>query len=282
MESNKRVFDKHRHGTRDAHAKSHGILKGGLTIYDNLPETPRQGIFKKAATYPVIIRLSSAPGDIKNDRVPAPFGMAIKVIDVEGEQVLPARARENAGFSARQYAVYCVRRCEILLEDRTDSRTSRRWPLILSKKSWQLWQAEANKLLEIIGHSSPTLYGLSPKQNHILGETFYSMAAIRYGDYFEKSAAPLSENVQRLTGEPFDAEKNPSLLRDLVKDFSARRGGIWTAHSALHGFRENASWRCFNWVGWKLVPVSANRQNYFNAARHIQPATQFLPMIIYP
>lgn len=222
-ESNKRVFDKHRHGTRDAHAKSHGILKGGLTIYDNLPEALRQGIFKKATTYPVIIRLSSAPGDIKNDRVPAPFGMAIKVIGVEGEQVLPARAREktqdfllvNMPFIAFG-DVKSYWKIEQILERHADD------PDIVKKVTATL-ASGANKLLEIIGHPSPTLYGLSPRQTHILGETFYSMAAIRYGDYFGKiCAAPLSENVRRLTGEPFDAEKNPSLLRDLVKDFFSR------------------------------------------------------------
>ena len=35
---NRQMFDKHRHGIRDAHAKSHGVLKGTLTVYDTLPE----------------------------------------------------------------------------------------------------------------------------------------------------------------------------------------------------------------------------------------------------
>lgn len=33
----RKVFDKHRHVMRGAHAKSHGALKGALTSYDNLP-----------------------------------------------------------------------------------------------------------------------------------------------------------------------------------------------------------------------------------------------------
>jgi hypothetical protein len=37
----------------------------------------------------VVIRLSSAPGDIHSDTIPAPRGMAIKVIGVEGERLLP-------------------------------------------------------------------------------------------------------------------------------------------------------------------------------------------------
>ncbi|WP_430913866.1 hypothetical protein [Methylobacterium sp. sgz302541] len=59
---------------RDAHAKSHGILKGELVVPD-LPEHLRQGLFSRPATYPVVIRLSSAPGDIHSDTIPAPRGM---------------------------------------------------------------------------------------------------------------------------------------------------------------------------------------------------------------
>ena len=33
----RKVFDKHRHARRGAHAKSHCALKGELTIYNNLP-----------------------------------------------------------------------------------------------------------------------------------------------------------------------------------------------------------------------------------------------------
>jgi hypothetical protein len=42
---------------------------------------------------------------------------------------------------------------------------------------------------------------LAGPNNHILGETFHSMAALRYGDYIAKlSVAPLSESVCTLTG----------------------------------------------------------------------------------
>lgn len=224
-DSNRRVFDKHRHGMRDAHAKSHGILKGELTVYDDLPEILKQGIFKNAGTYPLMMRLSSAPGDIKNDRVPTPFGMAVKIIGAQGKQVLPDRQDEttqdfllvNMPFIAFG-DVQAYWKIEQLLEKRADD------PDIVKQITASLAHG-ANKVLGLIGHQSPTLYGLSPQQNHILGETFYSMAAIRYGDYFGKiCAAPLSENVRQLTGKPFDASENPSLVRDLVTDFFTREG----------------------------------------------------------
>ena len=59
---------------RDAHAKSHGFLKGELVVPE-LPEHLRQGLFARPATYSMVIRLSSAPGDIHSDTIPAPRGM---------------------------------------------------------------------------------------------------------------------------------------------------------------------------------------------------------------
>lgn len=86
---NKLKFEKYRHGIRDAHAKSHGILKGELVINPDLPEYLVQGVFKEAKTYPVIIRLSTAPGAIMPDEQPTFRGMAIKIIGVEGTKFLP-------------------------------------------------------------------------------------------------------------------------------------------------------------------------------------------------
>ena len=84
------VFEKDRHAQRDAHAKSHGALKGELQIYDNLPQHLAQGLFAQARTYPIIVRFSTAPGDIQSDAVSAFRGISIKAIGVEGQKVLEA------------------------------------------------------------------------------------------------------------------------------------------------------------------------------------------------
>jgi len=56
--NNQWAFKKYRHGIRDAHAKSHGILRGELTIYPDLPEPYRQGIFATPGPYQVIRQCS--------------------------------------------------------------------------------------------------------------------------------------------------------------------------------------------------------------------------------
>ena len=91
MRASEKVFDKHRHAKRDAHAKSHGILVGHVSVYDNLPAHLAQGVFARPATYPVVIRLSTAFGDIHSDKVPVARGMAIKMLGVPSRQFLPSR-----------------------------------------------------------------------------------------------------------------------------------------------------------------------------------------------
>ncbi len=57
------------HVRRSVHAKSHGVLRGELQVLDGLPETLAQGMFASPGTYPVILRLSTTPGDILDDTV---------------------------------------------------------------------------------------------------------------------------------------------------------------------------------------------------------------------
>ena len=84
---------------RGVHAKSHGIVLGELRVHDGLPPSLAQGLFAKPATYPVVMRLSTIPGDLLDDRVSVPRGVALKVVGVEGERLfvefLDAAARQR-------------------------------------------------------------------------------------------------------------------------------------------------------------------------------------------
>ena len=90
--------DRHRHAHRDAHAKSHAIITGQLTVHDDLPHELAQGIFATPGTHEVVARLSSAPGDIHSDEIPAPRGFALKIIGVEGERLSPDLGGANQDF----------------------------------------------------------------------------------------------------------------------------------------------------------------------------------------
>lgn len=54
---------------------------------DRLPPNLAQGLFARPGSYEAVLRFSTAPGDILDDAVRAPRGMALKVLGVDGEHL---------------------------------------------------------------------------------------------------------------------------------------------------------------------------------------------------
>lgn len=217
--ANQQVAAKHRHGLRDAHAKSHGVLAGELRIQPGLPGHLAQGLFAEPRAYPVIVRLSTAPGDLRSDQVHVQRGMAIKVIGTTGP-----RATDD-GFATQDFLLVNhptipfgtigeYVKLQKLLE--TQPRQS--------DQQLQLSGLAARAAAQVLTRAGrplpPAIETLSTGNHHILGETFHSMAAIRYGDHVAKiSAAPRSDSVRALTGQPIRRKDGESALRDLVAGF---------------------------------------------------------------
>ncbi len=84
---NQTTLEHEEHAYRSVHAKSHALLTGELIVPDDLPRELAQGIFAKEGRYPLVMRLSTVPGDILDDSVSTPRGMAVKIIGVEGERL---------------------------------------------------------------------------------------------------------------------------------------------------------------------------------------------------
>lgn len=220
---NRLMYEKYRHAIRDAHAKSHGILKGELQVYENLPEHLAQGVFSVPKTYPVIVRFSTAQGSINPDKMSAFRGMAIKVIGVEGEKLLPELSDAlTQDFLMVNYPVIPTGtiteylKMQEALEKQADSG--------------QLFQQIAQKAavgvqnaLAAVGLADDT-NALSAPGPHILGDTYFSMAALRFGDYIAKiNVKPLSGNVKELAGKEIDkalieSDENAFLTR-VIEDF---------------------------------------------------------------
>ena len=75
--------------------------------------------------------------------------------------------------------------------------------------------------------------GLARDNDHLLGETYHSMAAIRFGDHIAKiSAAPLSDNVRALTGKDVGTVED-STMRDLVVEHFRDQGAEYQLRAQL-------------------------------------------------
>ncbi|MCU1749971.1 catalase family protein [Pseudomonas sp. 6D_7.1_Bac1] len=87
-----RIVDQHRENIRylrDAHAKAHGCVKAEVQVLADLTPELRQGVFAEAGkTWQATLRLSNGNAYPQFDSVRDARGMAIKLLDVPGTQLL--------------------------------------------------------------------------------------------------------------------------------------------------------------------------------------------------
>lgn len=74
---------------RDAHPKMHGLVKAEFIVDSDLPAELRVGLFAQPGVYQAWIRFSNQNGTIQPDIKGDIRGMAIKVMGVPGEKILP-------------------------------------------------------------------------------------------------------------------------------------------------------------------------------------------------
>lgn len=90
-----RIVDQHREPTRylrDAHAKAHGCVKAEVSVPADLEPALRQGVFNQPGkTWQAWIRLSNGNAYPQFDNMKDARGMAIKLLDVPGKQLLPGQ-----------------------------------------------------------------------------------------------------------------------------------------------------------------------------------------------
>ncbi|WDF46071.1 catalase family protein [Chryseobacterium sp. KACC 21268] len=234
---NKIMFERYRHAVRDAHAKNHGILRGELEIYDNLPEHLAQGLFKKPWKYPVIIRFSTASGMIEPDKKSSQRGMAIKVIGVEGEKFLAEdKDALTQDFLLVNYPIIPTGTVKDYLDQQKKVEEYINTPELFQSVQGAMLVA-GRKIKNLIGKEEDPNHFSIPG-SHILGDRYFSMAAIRYGDYVAKiSIAPKSENVASLHGKDMDENliKNEpeSFLTTIVKNFFENQTAVYELSAQL-------------------------------------------------
>jgi catalase len=227
------IGDRARHAARAVHAKSHGLLKAELNIAGGLSEPFSQGLFSKPGKYPAIARFSTNPGDMLPDSISTPRGMAVKVIGVNGE-MLPGHTGnvtqdfvfvDAKAFPAPDAAEF-LKQVKLLEQHATDSATLKQ---IVSTTA-----RIAEETLEAFGQESALLKGFGHPETHILGETFTSVAPLRYGDYVAKIAfTPASDNLKALTNIKLDHSNDYSALRDAVVMFFKTGTAIWDVQVQL-------------------------------------------------
>jgi hypothetical protein len=212
---------------RGVHAKSHGIVRASLEIPE-LPPVLAQGLFRRPGRYEAVVRLSTAPGDLLDDNISTPRGLALKIFGVEGPRLPGAEDASTQDFvlvngkaflspSAKHFLANLK-----LLAATTDKAEG-------LKKVLSAALQGVESLVEKAGGESPALKGLGghPK-THPLGESYFSAAPIRFGDYVGKiGLKPVSPELTALTDVPVDLDGRPDGLREAVREHFGTQGGTW-------------------------------------------------------
>ncbi|MGI4801756.1 MAG: catalase family protein [Janthinobacterium lividum] len=216
------------HVRRSVHAKGHGLLLGTMRVHDHLAREHAQGMFARPAEYPVVLRLSTTPGDMLDDKISTPRGLALKIIGVEGERLPDSEHDVTQNFVLGNSPAFNVRTSKQFVGNvrHLGSMTDRSETV---KRAISAVSQTAEAILEKVGIHSATLTTYAGQaKTHILGDTFYSQAPVLYGDYAAKvCVAPVSDNLRALSEAPIELAGTRDGLREAVQAFFAREGGTW-------------------------------------------------------
>jgi hypothetical protein len=224
----KAVYGDTRHASRGVHAKGHGILVGELRVLDDLPSHLAQGLFAEGGIFPVIMRFSTIPGDLLDDNVSVPRGVALKVIGVRGPRVHGTEGDSTQDFLFANGPAFAKSHPRSFLHTlKLLAGTTDKAPGL--KKALSFVMRGVEKAIESVGGESATAMTLGGyPEIHILGDTFFSQAPMLYGNFIAKvSLAPASANVQALAKGPIDLKGRPDGIREAVADFFATRNAEW-------------------------------------------------------
>jgi hypothetical protein len=230
----RKVYEDSGRGTRGVHAKSHGLLTGELRVMGGLSPHLAQGLFAEAARFPVVMRLSTIPGDVLDDAVSTPRGMAVKVIGVDGARVPGSEQDRTQDFVLVDGPAFSTPHARKFLSSlKLLASTTDRAPGL--KKILSTVMRGAEKALEAVGGQSSTLMTLGGyPEIHPLGDTYYSQAPILFGDYMAKICiAPVSASLTALIKRAVDLKGKPDGLRDAVVEFFKSQSAEWEVRAQL-------------------------------------------------
>jgi hypothetical protein len=197
-------------------------------VNDDLAPELKQGLFSVAKNYPAIIRFSTAPGDVMADSLSTPRGMAVKVLEVQDMPMLP----EHAGQMTQDFVfvnakAFASPNAKGFLETSKFIEKNLDDPEFIKKAASKLAQG-ANAVMGLVGAHSAALEQIGAPETHVLGETYGSLVAIRYGEYIAKIIfTPKSENLKALKGKHIGVNFHYSALKDAVVEFFKSETAVW-------------------------------------------------------
>ncbi|KAI8938146.1 hypothetical protein NX059_005812 [Plenodomus lindquistii] len=207
-------FDQHRHAFRATHVKTQGVVKGTLTVLDDLPQHLQQGLFKaRGKTYNVAARYASEPVFLQADQEPGPRGLGLRIFGVEGERLegadQDATTQDFFFNNAPMIELTDIDTCLEIMELREKYFDS---PMKLGA---------ATKLrTDAMKQSAP----FSLPNTNMISHSFYTQSAFRYGDWYgHMGLFPVLDEMNQ-SNEKVKSSDSREALRDWLADHFSQHG----------------------------------------------------------
>lgn len=173
-----RIVDQHRESTRylrDAHAKAHGCLQAEVQVLPELASDLRQGVFSEPGkTWQATMRLSNGNAYPQFDSIRDARGMAIKLLDVPGKQLLDdqqqRREQDFVMFSHPNFFVSDVAEYRQNVAAQADGQKMLAFFPEWDPRSWQ------------VRHLFIALATLSPAPQSPTQTTYFSVSPYKFGE----------------------------------------------------------------------------------------------------
>ncbi|OOL37917.1 catalase family protein [Pseudomonas sp. FSL W5-0299] len=207
-----RIVDQHRESTRylrDAHAKAHGCVKAEVQVLPDLTQALRQGVFSEPGkTWQATMRLSNGNAYPQFDSTRDARGMAIKLHDVPGKQLLTdqqSRGEQDfVMFSHPNFFVSDVAEYRQNVAAQADGKKLMAFFPGWDPRTWQ------------VRHLFIALATLSPAPESPTQTTYFSVSPYKFGNAnakFRVTPAPDSCPAYTL---PAQNQKLPNFLRNAL------------------------------------------------------------------
>ncbi|KQT36563.1 catalase family protein [Methylophilus sp. Leaf414] len=215
------------YSTRSVHTSSHGLIYGEMEIYDNLPEQLAQGMFAQPKKLPLVMRFSTVPGDILNDKLCTPRSLAIKILGVEGERLSGSEEATTQNFLFVNGSSFLSSSVQHFLSNLKILATTDNSPEFKEFLA-QILQSTSKLIDSLSGGRQRLLNCEGQPETNILGETYFSQDPILYGNYMAKVAlVPVAPALLALTNKPVDISFASDSLKKSVVDFFITNTAVW-------------------------------------------------------
>lgn len=213
---------------RAVHAKAHGYLKAKFEVLSSLPVPLAQGLFAAPAIYDAILRFSTTPGDVLDDNVSTPRGVALKVMGVSGVRLPGSEADTTQNYVLGNSPSFQVATAAGFLKQLKPlaATTGHAEPI---KEALSVLSRTTNAALAKVGLKSATLTTLAGQAaTELLGESFYSQAPMLHGDYFAKVVmSPVASDLVALSGKSLSLSGHSDAIRESVQRYFATLPAVW-------------------------------------------------------